>query len=306
MVDFRWSRYGQPAWCTRRHGAGTGTERECQAAVDTSRDELGDRLAHVAAAQLSSSTLYLEGGGIEVNGRGLALVSEPLIKQRDPGVGRTELETAFRALPGISKVIWLAVGLASDPHLRATITGHCVAWGTGCLTDVFVRHAYARTVLLTWPDEAEVAAHPVARLNRQRMQRKFDILPRSSDVQGQPLRVVERPTPRSVERRLFLSAATDDRYSAEWTAVFFPPRERRRGGQPVIQVASSSDLNFDIVNRVVVPGYEANGTPQAVEQRVRNTLEQVLSGRRVVLVDALGANWVDGAPHCVTLNEPAL
>lgn len=217
-------------------GTGTGAERECQAAVDTSRDELGDLLARVAAAQLFSSTLYLEGGAIEVNGQDLALVSQPLIKRRNPGVGRTGLETAFRALPGISKVTWLADGLASDPHLRATITGHCVAWGTGSLTDEFVRVADARTVLLTWPDEAEVAAHPVARLNRQRMQR-----------------------------------------------------------------------HFDIVNRVVVvPGYEAHGTPRAAEQRVSNTLEQVLPGCRAVFLDALGANWVVGGPHCVSLNEPAL
>ncbi len=307
VVDFEWSQYGLAAWCRRRHGRDEASAARCAAGNDEARDELDRQIARLAGAGVYSSSLYLEGGGIECNGQGLALVSESLIQQRNPGVGRAALEAAFLALPGIRKIIWLADGLASDPHLRGSITGNYVAWGTGGHTDEFVRFVDAQTVLLAWPDDADVAAHPVARLNRLRMQRNFEILSRSSDVQGRPLKVLKLPTPRSVERRIFLSAATDDRYSNEWTADFFPPGERRREGQPVIQVASSSYLNFVIANGVVVvPGYEAHGTPRAVEQRVRATLEQALPGRQVVFIDAIGANWVGGGPHCATLNEPAV
>ncbi len=306
LVDFRWSHYGLAAWCRRRHHSDAQRAAQCAAAADdASREELDRSIARLAAARVYSSSLYLEGGGIEANGAGVALVSEPLAQQRNPGVPRAQLQAAFEALPGIRKLIWLADGLASDPHLRSTITDNYVAWGTGGHTDEFVRFADARTVLLAWPDDADVAAHPVARLNRLRMQRNFDILAAATDAQGQPFRIVKLPVPRAVERRVFLSAAADGRFSAEWTADFFPPGERRREGQPVIQLASSSYLNFVVVNGVVVvPGYEAHGTPRAVEQRLRGLLQQAFAGRQIVFVDAIGANWVGGGPHCATLNEP--
>ena len=113
-----------------------------------------------------------------------------------------------------------------------------MAWGTGGHTDEFVRFADARTVLLTWPDDVDVAAHPVARLNRLRMQRNFDILAAATDAQGQPFRIVKLPLPRAVERRL------------------------------------------------------------------RGLLQQAFAGRQIGFVDAIGANWVGGGPHCATLNEP--
>lgn len=306
LVDFRWSHYGLAAWCRRRHAADAARAAVCAAAAEgANRDELDRLMARLAGARSFGSSLFMEGGGIENNGAGVLLVSEALALQRNPGVPRAQLQAAFEALPGVKKLIWLADGLASDPHLRSTITGNYVAWGTGGHTDEFVRFADARTVLLAWPDDADVAAHPVAKLNRQRMQRNFDILAAATDVNGQPFRIIKLPVPRAVERRIFLSAAADDRFSAEWTADFFPPGERRREGQPVIQVACSSYLNFVVANGVVVvPGYEAHGTPRAVEQRLRTLLQQAFPGRQIVLVDALGANWVGGGPHCATLNEP--
>ena len=91
---------------------------------DASREELDRSIARLAGARIYSSSLYLKGGGIKVNGAGVALVSKPLAQQRNPGVPRMQLQAAFEALPGIRKLIWLADGLASDPHLRATITGN--------------------------------------------------------------------------------------------------------------------------------------------------------------------------------------
>ena len=306
LVDFRWSHYGLAAWCARRHAGEPQRAAVCAAAAaDAGREELDLSMARLAPARIYSSPLFMEGGGIEFNGAGVALVSEALAQQRNPGVPRARLKAAFEALPGITRLIWLADGLASDPHLRSTITGHYVAWGTGGHTDEFVRFADARTVLLAWPDDADVAAHPVARLNRQRMQRNFDILAAATDAAGQPFRIIKLPVPRAVERRIFLSAAADERFSGDWTADSFPPGERRREGQPVIQLASSSYLNFVVANGVVVvPGYEAHGTPRAVEQRLRGLLQQAFPGRQVVFVNALGANWVGGGPHCATLNEP--
>jgi len=137
------------------------------------------------------------------------------------------------------------------------------------------------------------------------MQRNFDILSRASDADGRPLRVIKLPLPRIVERRIFLSAAADPAWSKEWTADFFPPHEKRREGDPVMQVASASYLNFVVANGVVVvPDYLKHGTPRATQDRVQRLLEQAFPGRKIHFVDAIGANWVGGGPHCATLNEP--
>ncbi len=305
VVDFQWNHYGLPGWCATRHAGDPQRERDCTANTETTRNDLDRAIAGLVGAHIFPSALTMEGGGVESNGRGLLIANETLVRQRNPGRSRAELERLHLALPGVRKVIWLPDGLAEDPQLRATITANYVAWGTGGHTDEFVRFADAGTVLLAWPDDADVAAHPVARLNRQRMQRNFEILARSAGIDGVPLRVVKVPMPRIIERRIFLSAGADPAWSQEWTADYFPPRERRREGDAVMQVASASYLNFIIANGVVVvPGYERHGTPHATQERVRRLFEAAFPTRRVVFIDALGANWVGGGPHCATLHEP--
>ena len=305
VVDFQWNQYGLPGWCRLRHTADPQRATECTAGSDDMRNDLDRAIARMMDAQVFESDLFIEGGGIETNGKGLMIANEALMMQRNPGRSGEDLTQSYLALPGVRKVIWLPEGLAEDPLLRGTIVGNYVGWGTGGHTDEFVRFADARTVLLAWPDDADAAAHPVARLNRQRMQRSADILARATDADGLPLRLLKVPMPRIIERRVFLSASADQAQSKEWTADFFSPQERRREGDAVIQVASASYLNFVIANGVVVvPGYLAHGTTRATQERVRRLFADAFAGRQIRFIDAISANWVGGGPHCATLNEP--
>ena len=77
---------------------------------------LHKRLFH---ARAGSREFVLEGGGIEVNGRGTLLTTSECyldreIQVRNPGLGRDEFETALREYLGVSNVFWLAGGLAGD------------------------------------------------------------------------------------------------------------------------------------------------------------------------------------------------
>jgi agmatine deiminase len=305
VVDFQWSAYGLPAWCTRRHPADRAAASACAAAVDSERRGGAAAIAQQFGAGLHATALAMEGGGVEVNGQGLLIANEALYRQRNPGLLRAQMEAGLLRLPGIRQVIWLPDGLAEDVHLRGTITGDHVAWGTGGHTDEFVRFADPRTVLLAWPEDADVAAHPVSRLTRLRMQRCLDILSRTRDPAGQTLRVLKVPMPRIIERRVFLSAAALTGWSREWTADYFPAAEGRRQGQPVMQVATASYLNYVLANRaVVLPDYTPHGTPLAQQQRVRRVFEQAFPGRQISFVDAISANWVGGGMHCATLTQP--
>lgn len=307
VVDFAWNDYGRPGWCRTRHpGPGEAAAvRECEGDSPRAQQHFDLALARQLGAHVFRSPLVAEGGGIESNGQGLMIANEALVRQRHPDADFAELQRLMLQLPGVRKVIWLPAGLAQDPPLRATIVGQHVAWGTGGHTDEFVRFADARTVLLAWPEDDEAARHPVARLNRVRMQRNFEILSRATDAEGRPLRVLKLPLPRIVERRVFLSAASDPGWSQQWSAAWFPAREGRREGDPVMQVAITSTLNFVVANSLVlVPGYLEHGTPRALHERMLRVLEQAFPGRTIRFFDAIGANWVGGGPHCATLNEP--
>jgi agmatine deiminase len=61
----------------------------------------------------------LEGGGIDVNGRGTLLTTEeclldPVTQTRNPGLPRQEIEAALRASLGVSNILWLGRGIAGD------------------------------------------------------------------------------------------------------------------------------------------------------------------------------------------------
>ncbi|MBS1875169.1 MAG: agmatine deiminase family protein [Acidobacteria bacterium] len=70
-------------------------------------------------ARVGSRPFVLEGGGVEVNGRGTLLTTEecyldPKVQVRNPGVGRQEFEGALRDSLGVSNIQWLAAGPKGD------------------------------------------------------------------------------------------------------------------------------------------------------------------------------------------------
>lgn len=61
----------------------------------------------------------LEGGGIDVNGRGTLLTTEecyldPKVQVRNPGLGRTEFEAGLRDFLGVTNILWLGHGIVGD------------------------------------------------------------------------------------------------------------------------------------------------------------------------------------------------
>jgi agmatine deiminase len=62
--------------------------------------------------------MVLEGGSIDVNGRGLLLTTEECllspVQARNPGMSRIEIERQLRDYLGATRVIWLGQGIAGD------------------------------------------------------------------------------------------------------------------------------------------------------------------------------------------------
>jgi agmatine deiminase len=126
-----WTRDSGPLFVRRRRG------RRGETAIvhfhfnawakypDWQRDR---RVPEVAAALLRKGLFrarqggrpfVLEGGGIDVNGRGTLLTTEECyldrrVQVRNPGLGRKEYEAAFRAYLGATNVFWLGGGVVGD------------------------------------------------------------------------------------------------------------------------------------------------------------------------------------------------
>jgi agmatine deiminase len=77
---------------------------------------LGKRLFD---AQAAGRPLVLEGGGIDVNGRGTLLTTEecyldPRLQVRNPGLDRSGFEAALRESLGVTNILWLSGGVVGD------------------------------------------------------------------------------------------------------------------------------------------------------------------------------------------------
>lgn len=125
--------------------------------------------------------VVLEGGSIDVNGRGTLLTTEECllydVQARNPGVDKKRLEQVFADHLKISKVIWLGRGIAGDDT-----HGH---------VDDITRFVDETTVVtVIEPDENDV--------NHEPLQDNLRRLESATDQDGTPLRVVTLPMPRPV------------------------------------------------------------------------------------------------------------
>jgi len=125
--------------------------------------------------------VVLEGGSIDVNGRGTMITTEECllseVQQRNPGVGRAELEQLFADYLGVRKVIWLRRGIAGDDT-----HGH---------VDDISRFVAPNVVVTAYEPDPSDANHEPLRDN-------FLQLKTCTDQSGRPLRIVKLPMPTPV------------------------------------------------------------------------------------------------------------
>jgi len=158
--------------------------------------------------------VVLEGGSIDVNGRGTLLTTEECLlsetQQRNPGLGRAELEKLFGDYLGVRHVIWLGRGIAGDDT-----HGH--------VDDIARFIAPDTVVACTEPDPSDPNHEPLAEnLGRLREAR---------DQDGSLLRVFELPMPRpAIFRGQRLPASYANFYIANRLVLvptFNDPNDRR-------------------------------------------------------------------------------
>jgi agmatine deiminase len=79
-------------------------------------NRIPSRIARALGLRRFTNRMVLEGGSIDVNGRGLLLTTEACLlnPNRNPGLAREEIEANLRDYLGITTVLWLGEGIAGD------------------------------------------------------------------------------------------------------------------------------------------------------------------------------------------------
>jgi agmatine deiminase len=147
---------------------------------------LGTRMAKAVGARVvhplhGEERIVLEGGSIDVNGRGTLLTTEECLlsttQQRNPSMDRAAYEQMFADYFGIRSVIWLGEGIeGDDTH------GH---------VDDLARFVAPDTVVTMVEPNAQ-------RENYSALQHNLGRLKAARDQDGERLNVVEIPMPRPV------------------------------------------------------------------------------------------------------------
>jgi len=129
-------------------------------------DQVPERIAkrlglRLLRARAGDRDVVLEGGSIDVNGRGTLLTTEqclldPAVQVRNPGLSRAELEHALRDHLGVTNVLWLGQGIAGDDT-----HGH---------VDDLCRFVDARAVVLCHATDPRDANYRALHENRERLE----------------------------------------------------------------------------------------------------------------------------------------
>jgi agmatine deiminase len=149
-------------------------------------DKIGSLMAKAAGAQeirpvFGKNRVVLEGGSIDVNGRGMLLTTEECllskVQQRNPGMKRADYEKIFADHLGIKNVIWLGSGVAGDDT-----HGH---------VDDITRFVTPDTVVTAVESNPKDANYKPLRENIRRLRS-------ATDQDGNPLAIIELPLPSPV------------------------------------------------------------------------------------------------------------
>lgn len=143
--------------------------------------ELDNRAPEALASFLGAARfpvpMVMEGGSLEVDGRGTALTTRQclLSKMRNPDMTEADIAEALRRNLGIERLLWLEDGLEGD-HTD----GHI---------DTITRFTDARTIVTCMEDDPADPNHRTMRANFERLQ-SF------RNPEGRPYQVLPLPLPR--------------------------------------------------------------------------------------------------------------
>jgi agmatine deiminase len=185
-IDDLWMRDTGPVFVVSENGSKAGIDFNFNGwgeKQDYARDsKVAAFVADRARVSRTRTELVLEGGGIEVDGRGTAIITESCVlnENRNPGVTKAECEAELKQLLGLEKIIWLP-GIKG----RDITDGH---------TDFYARFAKPGVVVAGYDPDPKSFDHEVTK-------RHLELLKSATDAEGRKLDVIVIEAPTAVREK---------------------------------------------------------------------------------------------------------
>ncbi len=144
-------------------------------------DAVPQQVAEVLGLRAFHPGIVMEGGSLDVNGRGTLLTTESCLlnPNRNPTLDRTAIEKTLGDYLGVRHVVWLGDGIVGDDT-----DGH---------VDDITRFVAADTIVTVVEDDPGDENHAPLRANLERLHA-------ARDQDGKPFTIVELPMPGPVVR----------------------------------------------------------------------------------------------------------
>ncbi len=185
-LDDLWIRDSGPVFVANENGKMAGIDFNFNGWGEKQDFERDAKVAGVVTKKVGvqriQSPLILEGGGIEVDGHGTAIITESCVlnANRNPGVSKSACEDQLKQLLGLEKIIWLPGIKAKD-----ITDGH---------TDFYARFAKPGVVVAALDPDPASFDHAVTK-------RHLEILRAATDARGRKLEVAVLEAPSQVRKK---------------------------------------------------------------------------------------------------------
>lgn len=223
-------------------------------------------VAEVLSLPLFTAPITLEGGAIEVNGKGTLIATRSSIinPNRNPEKKQDVIDLAIKDYLGIQHIIWLS----GAPRDFCDLVGS----DTDLHIDGYARFTDESTVLYSWTDDESNYFYPYLKQHR-------DELRNACIESGKTLTLVPLP---KLENEMYSTIASSTQ----------PPFDR--------QLSLGTYANFYIANHVVlVPVYgDVN------DANAKSIIAEHFPDREIIGIPAWATAERGGMMHCVTQQQP--
>jgi agmatine deiminase len=226
------------------------------------------RIAELLSIPYYKAPIVLEGGGIEVNGKGTLLATRSSIinPNRNPNKSQAEIEDALRQYLGVNHFIWITGTPPETPEPLRDITDFHA--------DGAARFVDEATVLYNWTDNKSDPAYPY-------FERHLSELREAETESRKKLTLIPLPVPKSE-----IISTMNNKTKPPFTAV----------------PSYGLYINYYVANNVViVPVYgDVN------DVKAKNMIAEHYPGREIIGIPAHVTAELGGMIHCVTQQQPAV
>ena len=231
---------------------------------------LDDQVPTIISERLSipvfDAPLVLEGGAVEVNGRGTFMGTRSSIIDpfRNPGKSQAEIEAVLGQHLGVSHFIWLS----------GAGRGECEKWGdtTDSHIDIVARFTDGSTVLFNWTDDRADPRYDMFIKHEQELKE-------AAVETGQPLTLVPLPVPKDGVYQVANHSL--------WRESLF---------------ADAAYSNYLVANGVVLVPIFGNVN----DDRAMGIIGEQFPDREIIGLNVVSLVEDGGAIHCVTQQQPRL